>query len=122
MDENAYRNAVAEDSDVVRRLKRRIAELEARLASKWISVEERLPEAVISGLEGPPIISNDVLCYWPVENGIIEVCNYDHEDKIWSLIHKGFAEPDCDPTHWQPLPVAPSEHPAAETGEAGTNG
>ena len=86
----------------------RIAELQSQLDAKWISVEERLPEATQGQVEGPFIISDDVLCYWPADGGIHEVCNYDHEDHRWSLVHKAFEEPDCEPTHWQPLPAPPS--------------
>ena len=86
----------------------RIKELEAKLAAKWISVDERLPEATQGQVEGLFIISDDVLCYWPADGGIHEACNYDHEDHRWSLVHKAFEEPDCEPTHWQPLPPPPS--------------
>ena len=82
--------------------------LRAQLDAKWISVEERLPEATQGQVEGPFIISDDVLCYWSADGGIHEVCNYDHEDHRWSLVHKAFEEPDCEPTHWQPLPPPPS--------------
>jgi hypothetical protein len=86
---------------------KRISELEAKLAAKWISVDERLPEATQGQVEGPLIISDDVVCYWPADGGIHEVCNYDHEEGFWTLVHKGFSHPDCDPTHWQPLPDPP---------------
>ena len=82
--------------------------LQSHLDAKWISVEERLPEATQGQVEGPFIISDDVLCYWPADGGIHEVCNYDHEDHRWRLVHKAFEEPDCEPTHWQPLPAPPS--------------
>ena len=86
----------------------RITALQSQLDAKWISVDERLPEATQGQVEGPFIISDDVLCYWPADGGIHEVCNYDHEDHRWSLVHKAFEEPDCEPTHWQPLPPPPS--------------
>ena len=82
--------------------------MQSQLDAKWIRVDERLPEATQGQVEGPFIISDDVLCYWPADGGIHEVCNYDHEDHRWSLVHKAFEEPDCEPTHWQPLPAPPS--------------
>lgn len=62
---------------------------------KWVSVEERLPEA-----------HHSVLCYCPQNN-----CTYTAvwNGKAW--IHFGASiEPVFYPvTHWMPLPEAPKE-------------
>lgn len=100
-------------------LSQEVVELREKLSQHpadpaWISVSERLPEPVYGVKDEPPNISDGVLCYWPVfadGDGMIEVCNYDHEDDRWNLVHKGFAQPDCEPTHWMPLPAPPLASP-----------
>lgn len=73
--------------------------------STWIAVSERLPEATCGADGQPPIISNDVLVYFAGTG--CDVANYDHEGGTWSLPNQSFAEPDCEPTHWMPLPDPP---------------
>lgn len=74
----------------------------------WIPVEDKLPPAELGEAGQPPFVSDDVLVYFPGAMELtVEIANYDHETKRWSLVTHGFKEPDCDPTHWQPLPAAP---------------
>lgn len=99
MDENAYRNAVAEDSDVVRRLKRRIAELEARLASlSWTPITPgNLPK-----------VGDEVYGRYSSGEHYVFICTGKELPEAW-------AASIC--THFRAL-NPPSEHPAPETGEA----
>ncbi len=75
----------------------RIAELEAKLAAKWISSDERLPEKVNH--------CSDVVLGWRPGSGA-KVCAvyYNFAAKQWRT-HKedGF----LNVTRWQPLPDAP---------------
>lgn len=69
-------------SDCIKYLKRRIAELEA--ARQWIPVGERLPE----------------------ESGLYLIYYYDDKayGGAWYNANIGF---DCGVTHWMPLPEPP---------------
>ena len=82
--------AESEDGDFVALAEhtQRIAELEAKLAAKWISVDERLPEATQGKSKGR---SSSPMMFFAIaaDGGIHEVCNYDHEDGLWTLVHKG---------------------------------
>lgn len=60
--------------------------------SKWISVDERLPE------EG-----TDVLGYYP--DGCCEVVMYNASLKEFKRLEGEW--PGCDPTHWMELPEPP---------------
>ena len=72
---------------------------------EWISVKDKLPEALY-GCEGePPCISEDVAVYF--EDVCVDIANYDHEAKHWSLPNRSFNQPDIDPTHWCRLPEMP---------------
>lgn len=84
----------------------------------WIPITERLPEAVHGEESKPPIISDDVVVLF--ESGDTDIANYDHEDSVWSLVNHGFKEPDCDPTHWLPLPPLIDVQPAS-AGRGDTN-
>lgn len=73
----------------------------------WNLTAEILPP-VIFGKEGePPIVSEDVLVFFEGGDCQFEVANYDHECGTWQLVSHGFKEPDCEPSHWQYLPIAP---------------
>lgn len=78
--------------------------------SEWISVKDRLPEATIGVREKAPVMSENVLCYWPgAGENSYEIAYYDHEYRKWTLPTHAFKWADCDPTYWQPLPEPPEE-------------
>jgi hypothetical protein len=66
------------------------AEIERLKASKWISVDERLPE-----------YSSDVL-FFSAEIGSVEAGFFDG-----AYFGDAVGEPVMDVTHWQPLPDPP---------------
>lgn len=72
---------------------------------RWIPVAMQLPKAVYGGEGAPVEISEDVLILF--EGGMVEVANYDHAIKQWALVNRSFREPECDPTHWLPIPEFP---------------
>jgi hypothetical protein len=69
--------------------------------SRWISVAEAFP------LDEGHGVTADVLVLFPGGESRYDIANYDHETKNWSLPTQGFEHPDCDPTHWMPLPELP---------------
>ena len=72
----------------------------------WIKVNERKPEPIYGAQGARPIISADVLAYWPEVESPYGVANYDHEENSWTMID-GLHTADCEPTHWMPLPDKP---------------
>ena len=75
----------------------------------WAKVENGLPKAKYGDDRNTaPYLSEDVAVCWP-EIGIIEIANYDHEAKHWSLPNKSFNQPDADPVYWYPLPKIPTK-------------
>lgn len=75
---------------------------------KWIAVTAELPEAIYNDDRGnEPYLSDDVAVSWP-EIGVIEIANYDHKEKHWSLPNKSFKHPDIDPVYWCQLPSIPA--------------
>lgn len=73
----------------------------------WTPCAERLPEAVFGPKGEAPHLSEDVLVYFEGGDCQYEVANYDYEIKLWTLPGHAFNHPDCDPTHWRPLPASP---------------
>ncbi|HEY1044976.1 MAG TPA: DUF551 domain-containing protein [Bacteroidia bacterium] len=69
-------------------------EIEELKASKWISVEDRLPENTGQNFSEKVLILYD--------SGVISVVFYDYEFNDWSILHHPIV------THWQPLPEPPT--------------
>jgi hypothetical protein len=64
---------------LILRTSRAEAALEAlQQENGWISVNDRLPEAVYGQDGEPPEVSEDVLGFWPAGNANCDVANYDH--------------------------------------------
>ena len=94
-------------AQVVARRDERIAELEAQLAAKWISVDTK-PEYDTHVLLSNPSWPHTYVGYWRHS-----------EEWIGSLPPEcpNDALPSTNPTHWQPLPAPP----AAPSGRKGDN-
>lgn len=76
----------------------------------WIKVSERKPEATVGAEGHEPIISDDVLLFWPgALDCNYDIGNFDHEEGTWNLVNHGYEQPDAEPTHWMPIPVAPHD-------------
>lgn len=76
-------------------------------ASGWIKTSERLPEVFAQGDDIPDRGSEIVLAHWP--NGWIGTAQYWEGDGGWFWVEQDDAqEADADPTHWMPLPAAPT--------------
>lgn len=72
-----------------------IYDLGYRKQSKWISVEDRLPEKFV-----------DVLCWYPTKNyGSNIAIDYMESDRGYFAHQFKYGEP----THWIPLPAPPTE-------------
>jgi Protein of unknown function (DUF551) len=87
---------------------------------QWISVTERLPDAIMGEEGQKPFVTDDVLIYWG-DHCSMDVANYDHEAGRWALVNHGFAEPYCDPTHWMPIPAPPASSTQPSTTEPKEN-
>ena len=76
--------------------------------NQWISVNDRLPEAVEEDVNGKIAFSELVLVYLVYNNGFTYIttdqCRVD--DKSW--LHEIPGE-GCKVTHWQPLPEPPKD-------------
>ena len=74
---------------------------------RWISVEDRLPEAVEEDVNGNVSFSDMVLVYLVYDDGFtyitVDKCNT--ANKSW--LHEAPCE-GCKVTHWQPLPEPPT--------------
>ena len=75
---------------------------------KWISVDDRLPEAVEEDVNGNISFSDIVLVYLVYDNGFtyitVSQCNIEHKKWLCEIPDEG-----CKVTHWQPLPEPPKE-------------
>ena len=85
---------------------KRISELEAKLAAKWISVEERLPEDQQEVL----IVVPSINLHTKAERQDVFHANFWEESKTMASCEEGDFE-DGEYTHWQPLPPAPEVQP-----------
>jgi hypothetical protein len=81
----------------------------------WTAVFKTKPAAIMGEAGKPPIISDDVLCYWD-EHQPMEVGNYDHEEDAWFSSATG-NQWDQEPSFWLALPPPPSNLGVPETGE-----
>lgn len=78
---------------------KRLVPLE-KVKDGWISVNDRLPE-----------VGSRVLVF--EQGGFIQICNYGHhyyngKPKVLAFHDEADEQPSiCNPTHWQPLPIAP---------------
>lgn len=76
--------------------------------NQWISVKDRLPEAVEEDVNGKIAFSEPVLVYLVYNDGFTYIttdqCRVD--DKSW--LHEIPGE-GCKVTHWQPLPEPPKD-------------
>ena len=71
----------------------------------WIKTSERLPEVYDQG-DTDELGSAIVLAHWP--NDWIGTAQY-WEKAGWFWVEQDDAqEADADPTHWMPLPAAPT--------------
>ena len=80
----------------------RIKELEAKLAAKWISVDERLPEDQQEVL----IVVPSINLHTKAERQDVFHANFWEESKTMASCEEGDFE-DGEYTHWQPLPDPP---------------
>jgi hypothetical protein len=76
--------------------------------NQWISVNDRLPEAVEEDVNGKIAFSEFVLVYLVYDNGFTYITNDKCrvDDKSW--LHEIPGE-GCKVTHWQPLPEPPKD-------------
>jgi hypothetical protein len=76
--------------------------------NQWISVNDRLPEAVEEDVNGKIALSELVLVYLVYDNGFTYITNDQCrvDDKSW--LHEIPGE-GCKVTHWQPLPEPPKD-------------
>lgn len=79
---------------------------EMQPAPKWISVKERLPEAVEKNVDGKITFSDFVLVYLVCDDGFTYITNDKCivDSKLW--LHE-IPDKDCKVTHWMPLPEPP---------------
>jgi hypothetical protein len=73
------------------------------MTMQWIPVSERLPVARYGPVGEKPITSDDVLVIY--ESGDIGIASYDADGSWYDNILD--ADPQCNPTHWMPLPEPP---------------
>lgn len=75
---------------------------------KWISVKERLPEAVEKNADGKITFSDFVLVYLVCDDGFTYITNDKCivDSKLW--LHE-IPDKDCKVTHWMPLPEPPKD-------------
>ena len=73
---------------------------------RWISVDDRLPEAVEEDVNGKIAFSDMVLVYLVYDNGFtyitVSQCRTDCKSWLCEIPSEG-----CKVTHWQPLPEPP---------------
>lgn len=76
--------------------------------NQWISVKDRLPEAVEEDVNGKIAFSELVLVYLVYDNGFtfitVDKCNTDKKRWLHEIPGEG-----CKVTHWQPLPEPPKD-------------
>ena len=74
----------------------------------WISVNDRLPEAVEEDVNGKIAFSKSVLVYLVYDNGFTYITNdrFRVDSKSW--LHEIPGE-GCKVTHWMPLPEPPKD-------------
>lgn len=80
---------------------------------QWVKTTKRLPGAVYEIPGGLPTISADVAVYF--DDVGVDIANYDHEEKHWSLPNRRFDQPDIEPTHWCELPELPTRESGNES-------
>lgn len=101
--EKYYNEGTTDGSDCVEEVRayyvKRIKELEAKLAAKWISVKERLPEY-------------GKWCFVVGKFGIVQKVAYARDVGEWRpACEDADSVPDSYVTHWQPLPPDPPVQP-----------
>ena len=76
--------------------------------NQWISVKDRLPEAVEEDVNGKIAFSKSVLVYLVYDNGFTYITNdrFRVDSKSW--LHEIPGE-GCKVTHWMPLPEPPKD-------------
>lgn len=65
---------------------------------EWTNTNTSRPSAEIGEAGQPPIISNNVLCFWSPEQAM-DVGYYDHEADAWFSANT-FEEWDAPPAMW----------------------
>lgn len=98
--ESVLRICEAESEDVAAIISK-VKRLPIKCISEWISVSDRLPER-----------KQDVLMYFDTGNMAVGFW-YDGDETItfWSAYTDDgwYADCDCEPLYWMPLPPAPKE-------------
>ena len=74
----------------------------------WISVNDRLPEAVEEDVNGKIAFSKSVLVYLVYDNGFTYITNDKCRVDSKSWLHEIPGE-GCKVTHWMPLPEPPKD-------------
>ena len=92
-------------------LKSKVAEIptaDVQPVDSWISVNDRLPEAVEEDVNGKIAFSKSVLVYLVYDNGFTYITNdrFRVDSKSW--LHEIPGE-GCKVTHWMPLPEPPKD-------------
>lgn len=90
-------------------LRAELAAVRGEMESKWISVEERLPEIVREWHDGPHCYGESALVL--MFTGHIQLTGFYFKSRTWSE----FYGQTVKPTHWMPLPESPV--PKLETKE-----
>lgn len=82
--------------------------IDVQPVNQWISVNDRLPEAVEEDVNGKIAFSKSVLVYLVYDNGFTYITNdrFRVDSKSW--LHEIPGE-GCKVTHWMPLPEPPKE-------------
>ena len=94
--EDANVPASADDTNVVHK------------SGGWISVNDRLPEAVEEDVNGKIAFSKSVLVYLVYDNGFTYITNDKCRVDSKSWLHEIPGE-GCKVTHWMPLPEPPKD-------------
>ncbi len=92
--------------DSVRNMLKKSADVQP--VDSWISVNDRLPEAVEEDVNGKIAFSKSVLVYLVYDNGFTYITNdrFRVDSKSW--LHEIPGE-GCKVTHWMPLPEPPKD-------------
>ena len=94
--------------NVILQILQNIPAADVQPVNQWISVQDRLPEAVEEDVNGKIAFSDFVLVYLVYDDGFtyitVDKCNPDKKCWLHEIPSEG-----CKVTHWQPLPEPPKD-------------